>query len=104
MSEIGDTNVQVLLEALPYIREFHGRTIVIKYGGAAMRDEELREGFARDGVLLQYGGMKPGVVHGGGAEITHYMGGVGGGGKVVAGPRGPDARTGGGAEEGLPGK
>ena len=44
-------SIETLLEALPYIREFHGRTIVIKYGGAAMRDEELREAFARDVVL-----------------------------------------------------
>ena len=53
------SSVETLLEALPYIREFHGRTIVIKYGGAAMRDEELREAFARDVVLLKYVGMNP---------------------------------------------
>jgi acetylglutamate kinase len=62
-----------LLEALPYIREFHGRTVVIKYGGAAMHDPELREEFARDVVLLKYVGMNPIVVHGGGPEITAYM-------------------------------
>jgi len=62
-----------LLEALPYIREFHGRTVVIKYGGAAMNDPELREDFARDVVLLKYVGMNPIVVHGGGPEITRYM-------------------------------
>src|SRR4029434_3401537 len=62
-----------LLEALPYIREFHGRTVVIKYGGAAMEDPELREGFARDVVLLKYVGMNPVVVHGGGPDITRYM-------------------------------
>jgi acetylglutamate kinase len=73
MSEIGDSNVQVLLEALPYIREFHGRTVVIKYGGAAMRDEELREAFATDVVLLKYVGLNPVIVHGGGPEITEYM-------------------------------
>jgi acetylglutamate kinase len=67
------TSVETLLEALPYIREFHGRTIVIKYGGAAMRDEELREAFARDVVLLRYVGMNPVIVHGGGPEITDYM-------------------------------
>ena len=59
-----------LLEALPYIREFHGRTVVIKYGGAAMTDPVLREDFARDVVLLKYVGMNPIVVHGGGPEIT----------------------------------
>ncbi len=62
-----------LLEALPYIREFHGKTIVIKYGGAAMTDPELREEFARDVVLLKYVGINPIVVHGGGPDITAYM-------------------------------
>jgi acetylglutamate kinase len=62
-----------LLEALPYIREFHGRTIVIKYGGAAMTDPTLKEEFARDVVLLKYVGMNPIVVHGGGPDITRYM-------------------------------
>ncbi|WP_349260384.1 acetylglutamate kinase [Baekduia sp.] len=66
-------DVSTLLEALPYIREFHGQTVVIKYGGAAMEDPELREGFARDVVLLKYVGMNPIVVHGGGPEITSYM-------------------------------
>jgi len=65
--------IGTLLEALPYIREFHGRTIVIKYGGAAMEDESLREEFARDVVLLKYVGLNPIVVHGGGPEITDYM-------------------------------
>ena len=67
------TNVDTLLEALPYIREFHGRTVVIKYGGSAMRDEALREGFATDVVLLKYVGLNPVIVHGGGPEITEYM-------------------------------
>lgn len=66
-------DVQTLLEALPYIREFHGKTVVIKYGGAAMVDPALREEFARDVVLLKYVGMNPVVVHGGGPEITGYM-------------------------------
>jgi acetylglutamate kinase len=66
-------DIATLLEALPYIREFHGRTVVIKYGGAAMNDPELREDFARDVVLLKYVGMNPIVVHGGGPEITRYM-------------------------------
>ena len=57
-------SVETLLEALPYIREFHGRRVVIKYGGAAMRDEELREAFATDVVLLKYVGLDPVVVHG----------------------------------------
>jgi acetylglutamate kinase len=66
-------DVGTLLEALPYIREFHGRTVVIKYGGAAMEDAALREEFARDVVLLKYVGLNPIVVHGGGPEITAYM-------------------------------
>ncbi len=66
-------DVGTLLEALPYIREFHGRTVVIKYGGAAMEDPDLREEFARDVVLLKYVGLNPIVVHGGGPEITGYM-------------------------------
>jgi acetylglutamate kinase len=66
-------DVRTLLQALPYIREFHGRTIVIKYGGAAMEDPALREEFARDIVLLKLVGMNPVVVHGGGPEISSYM-------------------------------
>jgi acetylglutamate kinase len=66
-------DVATLLEALPYIREFHGSTVVIKYGGAAMDDPHLREEFARDVVLLKYVGMSPVVVHGGGPDITAYM-------------------------------
>ncbi len=66
-------DVGTLLEALPYIREFHGKTVVIKYGGAAMSDPALREDFARDVVLLKYVGLKPVVVHGGGPDITAYM-------------------------------
>src|ERR671928_1628235 len=66
-------DVGTLLEALPYIREFHGRTIVIKIGGAAMTDAGLTEDFARDVVLLKYVGMNPIIVHGGGPAITRYM-------------------------------
>jgi acetylglutamate kinase len=66
-------DVGTLLEALPYIREFHSKTVVIKYGGAAMEDRGLREEFARDVVLLKYVGLNPIVVHGGGPEITAYM-------------------------------
>ena len=66
-------DVATLLEALPYIRDFHGSTVVIKYGGAAMDDPLLREEFARDVVLLKYVGMRPVVVHGGGPDITAYM-------------------------------
>src|SRR6478736_1042726 len=66
-------DVATLLQALPYIRDFHGKTVVIKYGGEAMEDPALREEFARDVVLLKYVGMNPVVVHGGGPEITSYM-------------------------------
>ncbi|MGH2929123.1 MAG: acetylglutamate kinase, partial [Solirubrobacteraceae bacterium] len=68
-----ERDVTTLLEALPYIREFHGRTVVIKYGGAAMRDPALRQEFARDVALLKYVGVNPVIVHGGGPEITAYM-------------------------------
>jgi acetylglutamate kinase len=66
-------DVGTLLEALPYIRLFYGKTVVVKYGGAAMTDADLAEEFARDVVLLKYVGMNPIVVHGGGPEITRYM-------------------------------
>ena len=66
-------DVETLLEALPYIRKFDGHTVVIKYGGAAMTDDTLKEDFARDVVLLKYVGMNPIVVHGGGPDITRYM-------------------------------
>lgn len=72
-SRAAGVSVETLMEALPYIREFHGRTVVIKYGGAAMREEGLREAFATDVVLLKYVGLNPVIVHGGGPEITEYM-------------------------------
>ena len=94
MSEDGlQTSIGTLLEALPYIREFHGRTIVIKYGGAAMEEPELREEFARDVVLLKYVGMNPIVVHGGGPEITAYMERLGLPVQFVAGLRVSDEAT-----------
>lgn len=63
----------VLIEALPYIREFEGKTVVIKYGGAAMLDEELRKSTAEDIVLMRYVGMNPVVVHGGGPSINKTL-------------------------------
>jgi acetylglutamate kinase len=86
-------DVATLLEALPYIREFHGRTVVIKYGGAAMTDPELKEEFARDVVLLKYVGMNPVVVHGGGPDITRYMERLGMEVRFVEGLRVSDAAT-----------
>ena len=86
-------DVGTLLEALPYIREFHGKTVVIKYGGAAMEDPELREEFARDVVLLKYVGLNPIVVHGGGPDITAYMERLGLPVEFVGGLRVSDADT-----------
>jgi acetylglutamate kinase len=86
-------DVETLLEALPYIREFHGRTVVIKYGGAAMTDPVLREEFARDIVLLKYVGMNPVIVHGGGPAITTYMERLGMEVKFVEGLRVSDPET-----------
>ena len=86
-------NVETLLEALPYIREFHGRTIVIKYGGAAMQDEQLRDDFATDVVLLKYVGLNPVIVHGGGPDITRYMERLGMEVRFVEGVRVSDAET-----------
>jgi acetylglutamate kinase len=89
----GRRDVATLLEALPYIRQFHGRTIVIKLGGAAMASPELNEDFARDVVLLKYVGMNPIVVHGGGPEITRYMEALGMEVRFVHGLRVSDAPT-----------
>ena len=86
-------SVGTLLEALPYIREFHGKTVVVKYGGAAMVDVALREEFARDVVLLKYVGLNPVVVHGGGPAITEYMERLGLPVRFVDGLRVSDAET-----------
>lgn len=91
--ETGARGVGTLLEALPYIREFHGKTVVVKYGGAAMTDAALKEDFARDIVLLKYVGLNPVVVHGGGPEITDYMERLGLAVKFVDGLRVSDAET-----------
>lgn len=64
---------EVLVEALPYIQEFFGKTVVIKYGGKAMTDENLKKGVAEDIVLMKYVGIKPVVVHGGGEAITKML-------------------------------
>src|SRR5882757_6361203 len=92
-SRAAGTSVETLLEALPYIREFHGRTIVIKYGGAAMLDDRLRDDFAADVVLLKYVGLNPVVVHGGGPDITRYMERLGMEVRFVEGLRVSDAET-----------
>ncbi|MGH7268712.1 MAG: acetylglutamate kinase [Candidatus Rokuibacteriota bacterium] len=64
---------EILMEALPYIRAFWGKTLIIKYGGAAMESPHLTEGFARDVILLKYVGMHPVIVHGGGPQIDALM-------------------------------
>jgi acetylglutamate kinase len=84
---------KVLAEALPYIRRFHGRTIVIKYGGNAMTDARLKESFAHDVVLLKLVGMNPVVVHGGGPQIDELLARVGKKGEFVQGMRVTDAET-----------
>ena len=73
MREVYRKRVETLLEALPYIRLFSGKTVVIKYGGAAMESADLKEEFATDIVLLRHVGIRPIIVHGGGAEVTAYM-------------------------------
>jgi acetylglutamate kinase len=64
---------RVLMEALPYIKEYYGKTVVVKFGGSAMENEELKEMFASDIVLMRYVGINPVIVHGGGPQVTHYM-------------------------------
>ena len=82
-----------LAEALPYIRRFHGRTIVIKYGGNAMTDERLKQSFAHDVVLLKLVGMNPVIVHGGGPQIDELLRRVGKQGEFVQGMRVTDSET-----------
>lgn len=88
-----EARVGVLLEALPYIREFAGATIVVKYGGAAMTKPELKASFARDIALLKFVGLNPVVVHGGGPDISHYSDRLGLEVKFVSGLRVTDAPT-----------
>ena len=68
-----EIKAEILAEALPYIRKFHGKTIVVKYGGNAMTEERLKHGFARDVILLKLVGMNPVVVHGGGPQIAQML-------------------------------
>ena len=84
---------KILSEALPYIQRFHGKTIVIKYGGNAMVEENLKHGFARDVVLLKLVGMNPVVVHGGGPQIDDMLKRVGKQGEFIQGMRVTDAET-----------
>ncbi len=84
---------EILAQALPYIRKFHGKTIVIKYGGNAMTDPELQADFAEDVVLLKLVGMNPVVVHGGGPQIEAALKRLGKEGKFIQGMRVTDAET-----------
>jgi acetylglutamate kinase len=88
-----EEKAHVLAEALPYIREFTGRTVVIKYGGHAMDRPELADLFAQDVVLMHLVGMNPVVVHGGGPQITELMGRLGKQPEFVDGLRVTDAET-----------
>lgn len=83
----------VLSEALPYLRRFHGKTIVVKYGGNAMTEERLQQSFAHDVVLLKLVGLNPVVVHGGGPQIDDALRRVGKSGTFVQGMRVTDAET-----------
>jgi len=83
----------ILSEALPYIRRFHGKTIVVKYGGNAMTDVKLQESFAHDVVMLKLVGMNPVVVHGGGPQIDEALRRVGKKGEFIQGMRVTDAET-----------
>ncbi|WP_417910351.1 acetylglutamate kinase [Candidatus Electronema sp. PJ] len=67
------TKAKVLIESLPYLREFNGKTVVIKYGGHAMVDEELKKSFALDVILLKYIGINPVIIHGGGPQINEFL-------------------------------
>ena len=84
---------QVLTEALPYIQQFHGHTVVIKYGGNAMIDEQLKNNFARDVVLMKLVGINPIIVHGGGPQIGDLLNKLGIESKFVSGMRITDADT-----------
>src|SRR3972149_404444 len=84
---------EILMEALPYIRAFQGKTLVIKYGGAAMEQADLKESFALDVILLRYVGINPVIVHGGGPQIGALMKRLGKEPRFVGGMRVTDAET-----------
>jgi len=88
-----EIKAEILAEALPYIRKFHGKTIVVKYGGNAMTEERLKHGFARDVILLKLVGMNPVVVHGGGPQIDSALKKIGKQGSFVQGMRITDEET-----------
>ncbi|MEY4119708.1 MAG: acetylglutamate kinase [Pseudomonadota bacterium] len=88
-----EVKAEVLAQALPYIKKYHGKTIVIKYGGNAMTEDRLKEGFARDVILLKLVGMNPVVVHGGGPQIDDALKKVGKAGTFIQGMRVTDEET-----------
>ena len=88
-----EAEAAILARALPYVRKFHGKTIVVKYGGNAMTDDTLKSCFARDVVLLKLVGMNPVVVHGGGPQIENMLTRVGKKGEFIQGMRVTDAET-----------
>ena len=87
------TTAQVLSEALPYIRRFNGKTLIIEYGGNAMIDDELKSSFARDIVLMKTVGINPVVIHGGGPQIANLLKRVGKESKFISGMRVTDSET-----------
>ncbi len=88
-----ELKARILAEALPYIQRFHGKTVVIKYGGNAMTDEKLKHSFASDVVLLKLVGINPVIVHGGGPQIDDQLRKVGKKGEFIQGMRVTDAET-----------
>ena len=92
-SERAQATARILIEALPYIRRFSGKTVVIKYGGNAMVDQPLKQGFARDLVLMKLVGVNPVVVHGGGPQIGSLLKRLGKASEFVQGMRVTDAET-----------
>ncbi|MGQ0511663.1 MAG: acetylglutamate kinase [Betaproteobacteria bacterium] len=92
-STAASVKARILAEALPYIKRFHGRTIVVKYGGNAMTDEVLKKDFAHDVALLKLVGMNPVVVHGGGPQIETALARMGKKGEFIQGMRVTDAET-----------
>lgn len=93
MSSVATHKAQVLAEALPYIKRFYDKTIVIKYGGNAMTDDALKRGFARDVVLLKLVGINPVIVHGGGPQIGDLLKRVGKQSEFIQGMRVTDRET-----------
>src|SRR5579875_2084507 len=94
LTQIAPTlKAEILAEALPYIRQYHGKTVVIKYGGNAMTEERLKQGFARDVILLKLVGINPVIVHGGGPQIDQALKKIGKQGTFIQGMRVTDEET-----------